>query len=73
MTNFVIIFAEGKLFSNYTLISDDSLRLAALMVRTWAVWLQNRYIGAVLVILWFALLINGCYFITDFVKSFVSK
>jgi hypothetical protein len=73
MITVAIIFAEGKLFSNHTLIFDDWLRLAALMVRTWAVWHQNRYIGAGLAILWVALLITMCYFATDFVKSFVSK
>jgi hypothetical protein len=73
MITVAIIFAEGKLFSNHTLIFDDSLRLAALMVRTWAVWHQNRYIGAGLATLWIALLITACYFATDFVKSFVSK
>jgi hypothetical protein len=73
MTYFAIIFAEGKFLSNHTLIFNDPLRLAALMVRTWVVWQKNRYIGAGLVIIWIALLIVGCYFITDFVKSFVSK
>jgi hypothetical protein len=51
----------------------DLLRLGAIIVRTWAVWHQNRYIGAGLAMLWIALLIDGCYFIADFVKSFVSK
>jgi hypothetical protein len=73
VTLFAEIFAEGKLLSNHTLMFDDSLRLAALMVRTWAVWHQNRYIGAGLAILWIALFIDGCYFLTDFVESFVSK
>jgi hypothetical protein len=69
----VVIFAEGKLLSNQMLIFDDPLRLGALMVRTWAVWRQNRYVGAGLAIVWIALMVEGCYFIVDFVKSFVSK
>jgi uncharacterized membrane protein YqjE len=73
MITITVIFAEGKLFSHHTLMFDDSLPLAALMVRTWAVWHQNRYIGAGLAILWIALFITGCYFVTDFVKSSVSK
>jgi hypothetical protein len=68
-----VAFTEGKLLSNHTLIFDDPLRLGALMVRTWAVWNRNRYIGACLAILWIALTIHGFYFIVDFVKSFVSK
>jgi hypothetical protein len=69
-----IILAEGKLPSNHTLIFDDTLRLlAALMVRTWAVWHNNRYIGAGLSIVWIATCINGSYFISNFVKSFVSE
>jgi hypothetical protein len=68
-----VVFAEGKLLSNHTLIFDDPLRLAALMVRTWAVWHKNLYIGACLAILWIALAIHTFYFIVDFVKSFVSK
>jgi hypothetical protein len=68
-----VTLAEGKLRSNLTLTSDDSLPLGTLMVRTWAVWRNNRYVGAGLAILWIALLINMCYFATDFVKSFVSK
>jgi uncharacterized membrane protein YqjE len=72
---FGIVFAEGKLllFYNHTLIFDGPLRLAALMVRTWAVWDRNRYIGAMLAILWTAHLIIWTYVDTDFVKSFVSK
>jgi hypothetical protein len=69
----VIVFAEGKVLSNHSLLFDDSLRLGALFVRTWAVWHNNRYIGAGLAILWIGLLINMYYFIADFVKSIVSK
>jgi hypothetical protein len=68
-----VIFAEGKLLSNHTLIFGDSLRPGALMFRTWAVWRINRYIGAGLAMLWIALFIIGCYFNTDFVNSFDSK
>jgi hypothetical protein len=71
-TTLSIIFAEGKLLSNHTLIFDDPLRLAALMVRTWAVWHKNRYIGTGLAILWIVTLVIGCYFIADFIKSLVS-
>jgi hypothetical protein len=65
--------AEGKLLSNHTLIFGDSLRLGTLMVRTWAVWRNNRYIGAGLAMVWIALLIIVCYFNIVFVNSFVSK
>jgi hypothetical protein len=68
-----VAIAEGKLLSNPTLIFDDSLRLGALMIRTWAVWHKNRYIGAGLAILWIALAVLVCYFAADLVKSFVSK
>jgi hypothetical protein len=68
-----MVFAEGKLPSNHTLIFYNLVRLAALMIRTWAVWRQNRYIGAGLAILWIALLIISFYFDIDFVKSVVGK
>jgi hypothetical protein len=67
------VFAEGKLLYNHTIVFDNPLRLAALMVRTWAVWHRNRYVGAGLAILWIAHLIIWVYFDTGFVKSFVSK
>jgi hypothetical protein len=67
------MFAEGKLLSNDAITFDDPLRLGAVMVRTWVVWHKNRYVGAGLAIVWIATLINGTYFISDFVKSFVSE
>jgi hypothetical protein len=68
-----VAFAEGKLLSNRTLIFDNPLRLGALMVRTWAVWHKNRYIGAGLAILCIGIFVNGGYFTINIVKSFTSK
>jgi hypothetical protein len=56
-----------------TRVSDNLSRLAALLVRTWAVWHQNRYVGGGLAIMWVITLAISCYVTSDFVKSLVSK
>jgi hypothetical protein len=67
-----ISLAEGKLCSNSTIVLNDPLCPAALIVRTWAVWHQNRYVGCGLAIMWICVVIVGFIFAADFVKSFDS-
>jgi hypothetical protein len=67
-----ILFAEGNWYSSHTNLFNR-LGLAALMVRTWAVWHHNRYVGGGLAILWIGIAVTACYITSDFARSFARK
>jgi hypothetical protein len=72
----VVISAEGKeLFPNDALVCIWLICCfpATLMVRTWALWNQNKSVGCGLAILWLSFVIACCRNTIEFVRSFVSK
>jgi hypothetical protein len=66
-----LILSESKLLSSFSSLLDNSFHVAAFMVRTWAVWHRNRYVGGGLAIVWIGSVISSCVFVVLYSRIFV--